>query len=180
MAQTRLYLAVQRLTLGDTNWDTLIAAMQAKGANQHPNPSHRNHWRLSIDETIWIFEAEFDTTVVDVDWFITWMSNQFGVPEGDIGESTGYNIYGRFSTFSYPGGVTNRFRLGVFGFVQGQGWPSYEESHAAVLQYLFDNISDWEAPLEALIPMVTVLGAEIPAYTTKLGKLIWDTITGKV
>jgi len=150
MTQQRLYLALQRLTLSDGNWNTLVTAMKAKGANQHPNASHRNHWRLSLDGTIYIFEAEFNSENVDIPWFINWMSSEFGVPAQDIGEQTGYTTLevegydARFSTFSYPSGVTNRFRLGVFGFVQGEGWPTYEQTHVAVLQYLAANILDWE------------------------------------
>lgn len=140
----RLYLALQRLELGDTNWDDLVSAMQEKGDNQNPNPCNRNHWRLSLDELIWIFEADFDTSQIDIEWFINWLSNQFGVDPDDIGEDTGFSIYGRFSTFSYPDGINNRFRLGVFGFAQGQGWPSYPETHEAVLSYISDNLSEWE------------------------------------
>lgn len=146
MAEVRLYLAVQRLNVSDSNWDTLIAAMRAKGVNnQHPNPSRRNHWRESLDGTIWIFEALFESTLIDVEWFIAWLASEFGVDPGLIGESTGYNAYGRFSTFSYGG--QNRIRVGVFGFVQGEGWPSWQESHAAALDYLADNAADWE-PVE--------------------------------
>lgn len=149
MSQQHLYLALQRLDQSagfDQYWLDLIAALEAKGANQNPNPSHRNHWRFSLDGLIGIYEAEYNSTNIDVDWFINWLAGQFGVPAGEIGESTGYNTYGRFSTFSYQAGVTNRFRIGVFGFVSGQGWPSYQESHVAVLQYLIDNLPAWEAP----------------------------------
>lgn len=150
MSQQRLYLALQCLTLSDGNWNALVAAMKTKGANQAANACLRNHWRLSLDSTIYIFEAEFNSDNVDIPSFINWMSSEFGVPAQDIGEQTGYTTIAvdgynaRFSTFSYPAGVTNRFRLGVFGFVQGEGWPSYIESHEAVLQYLASNIANWE------------------------------------
>lgn len=146
MAKQRFYMAVERLNLSDNNWNILITAMQEKGENQDPNACNRNHWRVSLDETMQVFEAKFETTVVDVDWFLNWMSNLFGIPVGDIGDTTGYNSYGRFSTFSYPDGVTNRIRIGIFGFVSGQGWPSYEDSHIAMLQYLSDNLAEWETP----------------------------------
>lgn len=145
MSDHHIYLAVQRINLGDVNWDALILAMQNKGQyNTGTNPNIINHWRTSLDGTIHIFEAVFESTNVDVDWFINWLSNEFGVATQDIGEVTGYSTHGRFSTFSYPDGVTNRFRVGVFGFVFGQGWPTYEESHAATLQYIADNILEWE------------------------------------
>lgn len=147
MAQINLYLALQRLNLGDGNWDTLVTAMQAKGENNDPQPNNRCHWRESLDGLTWIFEAQFNSAVVDVDWFIGWLSGEFGINPGDIGEATGYNSYGRFSTFSYPAGVTNRFRIGVFGFVQGQGWPSWEESQGAAAQYIIDNTEDWNEVL---------------------------------
>jgi hypothetical protein len=148
MAEQHLYLALQRLTLTNNQWTTLRQAMRDKGErNNDPNPSLRNHWRESLDGAIIIFEATFEGENIDVDWFVAWVSGVFGVNAGDVGEVTGHNIYGRFSTFSYPAGVTNRFRIGIFGFVQGGGWPDYLVSLTATLTYIADNISDWEAEI---------------------------------
>ena len=145
MAEQHLYLTLQRLTLTNNQWTVLRQAMRDKGQrNNDSNPSLRNHWRESLDGTIIIFEAAFESSNVDVDWFISWVSGVFAVNAGDVGEATGHNIHGRFSTFSYPAGATNRFRIGIFGFEQGQGWPGYRVSLAAVLAYIADNISDWE------------------------------------
>jgi len=142
MANQRLYLAVQRLpVLGQGNWDQLIVAMREKGDNQNQNPSRRNHWRASVGGTIWIFEALFDTSIVDVEWFTNWLINLFGVNPENASVATGYNIYGRFATFAYLG--TNQFRIGVFGFIEDQGYPGYADSHAAALLYIFDNAEDW-------------------------------------
>lgn len=145
MAEQHLYLAVQRQNLGDSNWADLIAALQAKGQhNDGDNPNLINHWRVSLDELFQIFEAAFEGANIDVDWFTNWLANEFGVDPLDIGEVTGYNQYGRFSTYSYPAGVTNRFRIGVLGFVQGQGWPSHEESRLTTVQYITNNQSNWD------------------------------------
>jgi hypothetical protein len=145
MAEQHLYMALQRLALTNGQWTTLRQAMRDKGErNSDPNPSRRNHWRQSLDGTIIIFEATFESTNIDVDWFISWVSGVFGVDPAGVGEVTGFNAYGRFSTFSYLAGVTNRFRIGVFGFEQGQGWPEYGVSQAAVRQYISDNSAEWE------------------------------------
>lgn len=143
MAEIRVYLAVQRLNLSDSNWNTLITVMKAKGdKNQDPNPGYRNHWRPSLDGSILIFEAVFESSVVDVDWFISWSAGIFGIDPALVTETTGYNAYGRFSTFAYQS--INRFRIGIFGFIQGQGWPLWEDSRAAAQQYIKDNTGSWE------------------------------------
>ena len=110
-----------------------------------PQPCWRNHHRLSLDGTQGIFRAKFDGSEIDVPTFIAWMATTFDKPPETIGEVTDYNKYGRTSTFSYPAGVTDRIRIGVLGFVEGQGWPSWEQSHEAVLAYIYDHIEDWEA-----------------------------------
>lgn len=199
MAETHVYLAVQRLTLSNANWNTLVAAMQAKGDNASPRPNRRNHWRFSLDGTIGVFEAAFESANIDEAWFVDWAAGVFGVNPALVGTATGYNQYGRFSTFSQPAGVTNRMRIGVFGFVQGQSWPEYAQSHAAVIAYIGANRAAWE-PVEqegfaimarlaaagnALlggrvdglgVPDTVVAGRNLPAYTTRIGERIYDAL----
>ena len=144
MALRHVYLALERLNLNDTQWAAIKAFAAAQVANaSHANPSHRYATRLRLDGLVIIGEAEFEGDQIGVQQFIDAMAAEFGILAALIGDSTGYNSYGRFSTFSYPDGVTNRYRMGLFGATDGGGWPSWGESKAAVVQYLIDNNVAW-------------------------------------
>lgn len=135
-------MAVQRLGIGDNVWATLLNAMKEKGNNNDPMPSSRCHWRASIDETMYIFEAEFHDHTIDEDWFVNWAAGVFGIDPADVTTTTGYNKHGRFSTFALGG--ENRIRVGVFGFVQGEGWPTRQESNRAVKRYIYEHADEWD------------------------------------
>jgi len=145
MSEVRLYFGVKNVGLGAANWNALITEMQAKGTRPNSsNPSWRNHWRPSLDGLEWVFEGVFESTKIDAPALVSWLATTFGVNEQDIGVSIpNYTQYGRDHTISYPVG-TDRFRLGIFGFVQGNGFPLWSDSHTAVLQYILDNSVDWE------------------------------------
>lgn len=135
-----LYIAVERLNLGDTNWNILINEMKIKGDRRNKQPDKKCHWRPNNDLSVYIFQALFDISEISVNGFINWLANTFGVDPGDISYTSGSNIYGKFDTFIYNS--INRFRVGVFGY--SGGWPTRNASREACHNFIANNITEWE------------------------------------
>lgn len=146
MAEQHVYLALQRLNLPSAYWQDLKSALADKARNRivMPGLEPKDYWHTvtSLDGTIIIGDTTFEAESINPESFTAWLAATFGVDLGMIGEDTGYNAYGRFSTFSY--GAQDRFRLGVFGFVAGEGWPTVQQSRQTARQYVTDHLVEWE------------------------------------
>jgi hypothetical protein len=136
---TRQYYGIENLGLTDAQRNTLATALRALGANTHPNPCMRNHWRARLDGQAIIFEAQFN----DSDWTTESLTARlaaiFNVDPTAITSAVTTTAYGPVVTFSRPAG-TPRLRLVAFGGLLA----SWSQSHDAALAYLAANLAQWE------------------------------------
>lgn len=137
MRETRYY-GIESLALSAAQKAALVDALMQLGRNLDPQPCRRNHWRIRPDNDAAVFHAAWDVS----DWTIatmkTWLGQVFGVDPSTITSSTQSTKYGPLITFGRGG--TNYLHCIVFGGADA----SYEQSHAAVLQYLSDYAELWE------------------------------------
>jgi hypothetical protein len=138
------YLAIDRQTLSNGNWASLRAAYESYGPGTDPQPANICHWRTSLDGDTVIYEAAFNDVNLSVAKFKQILGNEFSIDPADIGDVrndvTFVTRNTPFWAFSYPDGVTNRFRAGIFGGL-GSTW---EESRVEVLGYIAANYGNWE------------------------------------
>lgn len=137
---SRQYYMVTNLSMVNGQWNALKINLQLLSDNAHSNPSRRNHWRNSLAGTQSIFEGLFD----DTDWSVEGMQSRLtGILGGGplITSETIGTAYGTDVTYLRSG--TPRMRMTAFGALL----TDYGTSHAAVLQYIIDNIAEWDPGL---------------------------------
>ena len=136
---SRQYYGIESLNLTTAQRQTRVDALQQLGANTHPNPSHRNHWRVRLNNLAVIFEAEFN----DEDWTVsairTQLANIFGVNVSQVTVTTTSSAYGPLVMLAYNS--SNRLRMTAFGGLLA----IWTESHALALDYLMANLAEWGA-----------------------------------
>jgi hypothetical protein len=142
MPNFHLYLRQDRFTASDQLWNDFVALVEGDAPKDLPDPELNYHTRLSLDGTELISESKFSTAVLAVVYFQTWFSVTLGVPRPQIGIVEIYDQYGYYAVYSYQG--NDLAGVCVFGKQDIPGWPDYDDSHSAVLQYLSDNIAEWE------------------------------------
>jgi hypothetical protein len=135
---SRQYYGIEAINLTLVQRQTLVDALQRLGANQHPNPSHRCHWRVRLDNLAVIFEAEFDDADWTVDGVKTRLANLLGINANLVTSAVSQTQYGPVVTYSRSG---DRLRLVAFGGLLA----TWDESHDQVLAYLAANTSAWDA-----------------------------------
>ena len=161
MIQAKLYVALQRLTLGDDNWVNVVNFVKGiKGVNGQP--ANHNHGRGNLDTFVhtdsetysntYIFEARFPEDTVDFQRFKDKLVNEFGIDETLVTYTTGTqtikNIPSCFATYRYN--AINRIRVGLFGWTDDNTPPNGDEfekwvaSREEAKQYIIDNSVDWE------------------------------------
>ncbi|MDD5220390.1 MAG: hypothetical protein PHV11_07480, partial [Candidatus Bipolaricaulis sp.] len=130
---------VEALALNAGQIATLATALQALGANDHPSPMHRNHWRIRLDGKAAIYHGDWGAE----DWTITAMKARlgsiFGVDPASIGHALttpSFSGGGRSTTVvTFSRGGTDYLRMCEFG---GMG-ASLIDGNAEVLAYLAAN-----------------------------------------
>ena len=134
---SRQYYGIENLALTVAQRDTLVSALRQLGANTHPNPCYRNHWRVRLDNQAIIFEGNFN----DGDWTVATIRQRlatiFGVNVTLVTASTTTTAYGPVVTISYNS--TARLRMIAFGGLLA----TWAQSHDLVLAYLAANKTAW-------------------------------------
>jgi hypothetical protein len=137
---SRQYYGIESLSLTVAQRQTLVDALQALGRNnQHPQPSHRNHWRVRPDALAVIFEGDFDDAHWTIEALTARLAAAFAVDGATISHTQAGSAYGPVVTFARPAG-TPRLRMVAFGGLLA----TWAASHDAVLAYLAANNSTWE------------------------------------
>lgn len=140
MADLHVYIGIENLALTNPQRATLVQGIQALGANNASfNPALRNHWRIRLDNDAAIFEALFDSDTISIQATKNRLAAIFEVDPATITTNTQAIAYGLLIT--YTRNSTNYLRLLLFGW-NGE-FPTYAESHAAVLAYLSANAAAW-------------------------------------
>jgi hypothetical protein len=140
MANIHTYIGIENLNLTNNQRNQLVATIQALGAaNNSVQPAERNHWRVRPDNDAAIFEALFDEDTITIDSIKQFLANIFGIAVGTINHATQQTQYGLLATFSRNG--TDYVRLISFG--HDGDWSTWQESNAAVRDYLSDNAVAW-------------------------------------
>ncbi|MFU8772229.1 MAG: hypothetical protein ACNA8H_07400 [Anaerolineales bacterium] len=134
----RRYYGVEDLGLTAQQRQAIVQAIQALGYNnQHPNPAWRNHWRIRPDNLAVIFEAAWNTEDWTIENVKNYLANAVNVDPNIVDHRVQAIKYGDMITFSV--GTTDYLRIVAFG-----GFSSnYEQSHEAVLEFLFDFKEQW-------------------------------------
>lgn len=135
--QRRFYVGIENISLTTAQKNTLIAGIQALGANSDGNPAHRNHWRFRLDTNAAIFEAKFDDTQLTVAAFTNRLATIFTVDPALITAVVTTGAVGTLGIFSYQS--VQKLRLVLFGGVTA----TYAESLAACAAYLATNSAAW-------------------------------------
>ena len=144
MATIHTFILVETMNVNATNRNTLFAAMRAILSQDSSQPAYINHDRVRLDSDAMILCALFDEDDVSVAQMKQYLGTVFDIDPADIGNvNDNQNAYGFESILSYPDGVTDRIRYIAFGY--SGGWASWETSRLAVLAYLSDNDTAWEA-----------------------------------
>lgn len=134
---TRQYFGIEALNLTAGQRATLVAALQGLGRNNaHPQPSHRNHWRIRPDNLAVIFEADFN----DDEWTVAGLKARlaaiFGIDPALVTTAVAQTVYGPVVTFTR---TSDRLRLVAFGGLLA----TWAESRAAAVAYLKANAAAW-------------------------------------
>jgi hypothetical protein len=138
MADVNLYFFVEDLNLTAGQRQTLIDQLKAIGRRDDaPNPKDLNHWRIRPDNRAVIYEAWFDEDHLTAIGMRDRLASIFGVAPATITFSTTQTAYGPAVTYTHS--AQQKLRLGVFGGVSA----SYQQSQAAVQQFLRDNAAAW-------------------------------------
>jgi len=135
---SRQYYGIEDLALTQAQRETLIDALKKVGKPRSLQPAYFNHWRVRNDNKAVIFEGRFDDDEWTVETVTNRLANIFGVNPAIITTNTNQTQYGPVVTFSAGG--TDRIRMIAFGGLLA----TWEESHDLVLQYLANNIEDWD------------------------------------
>ena len=135
---SRQYYGIENLNMTNAQRDTLVDALKQIGDNQNPNPSRRNHRRIRLDGQAVIFEALWDDSDWTIDALKNRLGNVFGVDPATIDSSVNQTAYGPVVTLSRN--AIDYIRLIAFGGLLA----TYPDSHALVLEYLFNNLAEWE------------------------------------
>jgi hypothetical protein len=148
MANWHGYWAIEDLNLNNSQRQTLIEALLTLGANNnHPDPSRRNHRRVSLDNKKVIFEALWNIDNITEEKFKTRLAALFGVDPSTIDvELQGATFLSRttpIATFSRGG--TNYLRVPFFGGLAA----TWQQSNDEVRAYIAANISAWEEEIPA-------------------------------
>ena len=130
------YAGIEDLGLTVAQRQTLVDALEQLSANGHPQPSHRNHWRVRLDNKAVIFEAEFNGEDWTVETIKTRLANIFSIAPGQINHVITSSAYGPVVTFRYPGS-TSKLRMIAFAGINS----TWVQSRQAAVSYLFDNPS---------------------------------------
>ncbi len=137
-----LYFYAENLGLNASQRSTLIAQLKALGNNDHPNPSHRNHWRIRMDGNAVIFHLEIDESMLTPIAIRNRLAAIFGIANTSVTySSSNVTLAIRPSpVVTYRYNSLDRLRFGVFGGLAAS-WP---ESQVEVLAYLAANQAAWE------------------------------------
>ena len=139
------YIALQDLGMNQTQRQTLWQVFKdLSPATLDNQPKHLNQFRLSLDEKKAILELLFDDEDVSISAFRIMLANTFDVSYVMITWNTTRREYGWSWTpiWTFGRNGTNYFRVALFGGV-GADWL---QSKDAALDYLRQNIEDWEQP----------------------------------
>lgn len=139
---TRLYFGIENLNLTAGQKNTLISGLQGLGDNAADNPSHRNHWRVRLDNDAIIFEANFDENLLTIAAIKSRLATIFSVAVGTISHSTSDNAYGKVITFTHS--AQQKLRMIAFGMSAGGAWGTWDSSNAAARAYLAVNSAAWD------------------------------------
>jgi hypothetical protein len=140
MADVELYFYAENVNLTAPQQETIVNAIKTWGKRDlDPNPRHRNHWRIRLDNKAVIFEAWVNDDNLTVLSLRTRLANMFGVALAQVTGSVTTNTYGQLVSITYASQV--RLRVGVFGGVAAD----YYTSQAKVKQFLIDNKATWDA-----------------------------------
>jgi len=154
-----IYIAVQRMTLGDDNWVLLIddvMALKGVGDAAHERLQQRGNLDMfeyvpddpetEADETVnysnvYIFEANFPAGAVDFDKFQTRLVTMFEVDPEDVTYSVGTTtIRDRLSCFAtYKYNNIGRVRIGLFGCASDSEICTWAESRVEAEGYIDNN-----------------------------------------
>lgn len=143
MAETRLYLGIENLTLTNAQRNQLVAHLQGLGLdNNGPLPNRRNHWRIRPDNQAAIFEAAFDDGTISIAAVKTRLGIIFNIDPAQISHSVATPSYSAGNsttvvTFIYQ--AVSRLRIAAFGTLSG----TWQQSNAEVRGYLAANIATW-------------------------------------
>lgn len=140
------YIVIERNTLGDGNWDALVAVFDNMGNLTGSFPQYCTQKRASLDGNAVIYESAFNPSEVSVDEFKQFLADEFSVDVADIEDTQSVVSYGDYDTavwvFAYPISGDDRFTVRRFG--RGETWGI---SRNECIGYLSANIEDWENPL---------------------------------
>jgi hypothetical protein len=142
MANLHVYVGLENVNLTDPQRGQMYAAVKALQVPNQNRPCFINHERLRLDNNAGIWEALFDESWLTIAAFRQYIANVFGVPVGDITNTTSSQSFGGGTTFivTLRYQAQNRMRAALFGGANA----TYAQSHAEVLGYLALNKALWE------------------------------------
>jgi hypothetical protein len=116
------YVLVSGIPPGWTNEQRLaaFAALHGLGAQDDPQPAKNNHYRISLDQTEIIYEAEFDEAEITFDNICQVIADILSLPVAAIKAVV---------------------EVGWFGDI-GSAW---ETSRAAARNYIIENNENWDS-----------------------------------
>jgi len=139
MADVELYFYLENVNLTTPQQQILIDAIKTWGKrDQDPNPRHRNHWRIRLDNKAIIFEAWFDNNNLSILNIRQKLADLYEVALSQITGSVTSNIYGQLLSVTYNTLV--RLRIGIFGGITAD----YYTSQTKAVQFLVDNKTSWD------------------------------------
>jgi len=135
------YFGIENIALTAPQKATLVAALQALGPSDDPQPAELIHSRTRLDNDAVIFRARFQDGALTVANLRQFLAATFGVPVAHVSAATTQQTFAvrpsPIVTLSYQ--ATPRLRVALFGGTTA----TTAESNSEVLAYLAANAAAW-------------------------------------
>lgn len=136
------YFVVERLNIGISNWNVLIALFEVMGTEGSPMPAFNTHWCTRLDGDAVIYESMFDTSEISVEAFKQMLADEFGVPIEEIDDVETHESYagGTTAAYIFLYNTIERFKVERFG----GGGATWLQSGNECRGYLSLYRDEWE------------------------------------
>lgn len=135
------YFGIENIALTAPQKATLVAALQALGPSDDPQPAELMHSRTRLDSDAVIFRARFQDGALTVANLRQFLATTFSVPVAQVSAATTQQTFAArpspIVTLSYQ--ATPRLRVALFGGTTA----TTAESNSEVLAYLAANAAAW-------------------------------------
>ena len=146
MTDHHLYFGIENIALNADQRAALVAVLNELGPLNRPQPSENNHRRVRLDGNAAIYQALWNEDTITVDTFKARLGAIFGIDPATITHAANQVTFSvrQTAVVTFSRGGTDYLRMVFFGYAGDGNWPTREQSRVEVIQYLKNNLAEWE------------------------------------